>query len=132
MTARGSWNSNTGFVLAAIGGAVGLGNLWGFAYSASQGGGIAFLLLYLFFVRLVGAPVLTAELAIGRHTGSSPIRAIAATGGHGWSWLGVVFVLVGFGILSFYSVIMGWTGRMLLRAPVTLLKCCRFPPCDIE
>jgi NSS family neurotransmitter:Na+ symporter len=114
MTSRGEWKSNTGFILAAVGGAVGLGNLWGFAYSASQGGGAAFVLLYLLFVGIIGIPVLTAELVIGRHTGMSPIGAMAKVGGRGWSWLGVVFVLVGFGILSFYSVIMGWTGRMLV------------------
>ncbi|UCF66412.1 MAG: sodium-dependent transporter [Acidobacteriota bacterium] len=110
---RGTWKSNTGFILAAVGGAVGLGNLWGFSYSASQGGGAAFVVLYLFFVLSVGLPVLTAELVIGRHTGQSPIRAMGAIASR-WKWLGVVFVAVGFGILSFYSVIMGWTGRMLL------------------
>ena len=114
MTTRGNWGSNVGFILAAVGGAVGLGNLWGFAYSASQGGGAAFLLLYLFFVTAVGLPVLTAELVIGRATGQSPIRALGRTGGPAWRALGVFFIVAAFGILSFYSVIMGWTGRMLL------------------
>jgi NSS family neurotransmitter:Na+ symporter len=114
MANRGSWGSNAGFILAAVGGAVGLGNLWGFAYSASQGGGAAFLLLYLLFVVGLGIPVLTAELVIGRATGQSPIRALAATGGPAWRPLGILFVIAAFGILSFYSVIMGWTGRMLL------------------
>jgi NSS family neurotransmitter:Na+ symporter len=111
--ARGSWQSNTGFILAAVGGAVGLGNLWGFAYSASTGGGAAFVVLYFVFVLLVGLPVLTAELVIGRHTGKSAIEAMGTIGAR-WKLLGAVFVLVGFGILSFYSVIMGWTGRMLI------------------
>jgi NSS family neurotransmitter:Na+ symporter len=114
MATRGAWGSNVGFILAAVGGAVGLGNLWGFAYSASQGGGAAFVVLYLFFVLFVGLPVLTAELVIGRHTGRSPIAAMAAVGGERLKWVGVMFVLVGFGILSFYSVIMGWTGRLLV------------------
>jgi NSS family neurotransmitter:Na+ symporter len=110
---RGAWRSDLGFLLAAIGCAVGLGNLWGFAFSASRGGGAAFLVLYLFFVFFVGIPVLTAELVIGRRTGKSPVAAMAAVG-TGWRWLGAMFVFVGFGILTFYSVIMGWTGRMLV------------------
>ena len=61
MATRGAWGSNAGFVLAAVGSAVGLGNLWGFAYRASSGGGAAFLFLYLFFVAVVGLPVLTAD-----------------------------------------------------------------------
>jgi NSS family neurotransmitter:Na+ symporter len=114
MAQRGAWGSNAGFILAAVGGAVGLGNLWGFAYSASQGGGAAFVVLYFFFVLFVGLPVLTAELVIGRHTKRSPIAALGAVGGPRLKWVGVLFVLVGFGILSFYSVIMGWTGRLLI------------------
>jgi NSS family neurotransmitter:Na+ symporter len=114
MASRGAWKSNTGFILAAVGGAVGLGNLWGFAYSAYTGGGAAFVVLYFVFVALVGLPVLTAELVIGRHTGKSPIQAMEAVGGPRWKVLGIIFVLVGFGIFSFYSVIMGWTGRMLV------------------
>jgi NSS family neurotransmitter:Na+ symporter len=114
MATRGAWGSNAGFILAAVGGAVGLGNLWAFAYSASQGGGAAFVFLYLMFVLFVGMPVLTAELVIGRHTKRSPIAALAAIGGDRLKWVGLMFVLVGFGILSFYSVIMGWTGRLLI------------------
>lgn len=113
-TTRDSWNSRLGFLLAAVGSAVGLGNLWRFAYIASEGGGAAFLILYLILVFLIGVPLLTAELAIGRHTGQSPIRALTRVGGSGWSWLGVVFVFGGFAILSYYSVIMGWTGRVLV------------------
>ena len=114
MATRGAWGSNSGFILAAVGGAVGLGNLWAFAYSASQGGGAAFVVLYFVFVLFVGLPVLTAELVIGRQTKRSPIAALAAVGGERLKWVGLMFVLVGFGILSFYSVIMGWTGRLLL------------------
>lgn len=93
---------------------MGLGNLWRFAYTASQGGGAAFVALYLILVFVIGVPLLTAELVIGRHTGQSPIRALTMVGGRRWSWLGVVFVIAGFGILSYYSVIMGWTGRVLI------------------
>ena len=111
---RGAFNSNLGFVLAAIGSAVGLGNLWGFAYSASQGGGAAFLVLYLVFVAVLGLPILTVELAIGRHTRQSAIGAMREVGGRHFAWLGWMFFASGFVVLSFYSVIMGWTGRLLV------------------
>ena len=70
--AKEQWRSGLGFVLAAAGSAVGLGNLWGFAYRASQGGGGAFLLLYVVIVLLVCLPVLVAEMVLGRSTGQKP------------------------------------------------------------
>ena len=73
--AKEQWRSGLGFVLAAAGSAVGLGNLWGFAYRASQGGGGAFLLLYVVIVLLVCLPVLVAEMVLGRSTGQSPLLA---------------------------------------------------------
>lgn len=112
---RDSWQSSAGFLLAAVGSAVGLGNLWRFAYTASEGGGAAFVLVYLVLVLLIGIPVLTAELVIGRSTGLSPIRAMAEVAGRRWTWLGGLFVFAGFAILSFYSVIMGWTLRILIE-----------------
>lgn len=114
MAARESWKSSIGFVLAAAGSAIGLGNLWRFAYIASEGGGAAFVILYLIFVAIVGVPLLTAEFVIGRHSRQSCVRAVAQVAGPAWRWLGLLFVAVGFGILSYYSVIMGWTGRLLV------------------
>jgi NSS family neurotransmitter:Na+ symporter len=111
---RESWKSTLGFVLAAAGSAIGLGNLWRFAYIASQGGGAAFVVLYLGFVALVGVPLLVAEFVVGRSARASCVQAIRRVGGRPWAWLGYLFVFVGFGILSYYSVIMGWTGRVLL------------------
>ncbi len=111
---RESWRSTAGFLLAAVGAAVGLGNLWRFSYTASRGGGAAFVILYVGFVLVVGLPLLTAELAIGRHTRLSPIRALARIGSRRWAWVGWMFVLVGFFVLSSYSIIMGWTARLLL------------------
>ena len=73
--AKEQWRSGLGFVLAAAGSAVGLGNLWGFAYRASQGGGGAFLLLYVLIVLVVCLPVLVAEMVLGRSTGNSPLLA---------------------------------------------------------
>lgn len=112
--ARDSWKTSAGFVLALVGSAVGLGNLWRFAYTASTGGGAAFVLVYLLFVFGIGIPILTAELAIGRATGTSPIRALDRIGGPRWRRVGGMFVFAGFAVLSYYSVIMGWVGRVLV------------------
>ncbi|WP_320677166.1 sodium-dependent transporter [Prochlorococcus sp. MIT 1300] len=110
------WGSGLGFVLAAAGSAVGLGNLWGFAYRASQGGGGAFVLLYLVIVFLVCLPLLVAEMALGRSTRKSPLRAPAEIAGKSWGLLGWLFLVVSVGILSYYVVLMGYTGTTLLNA----------------
>jgi NSS family neurotransmitter:Na+ symporter len=110
------WGSSLGFVLAAAGSAVGLGNLWGFAYRASQGGGGAFVLLYLLIVAVVCLPVLVAEMVLGRSTGHAPLIAPVTAGGRGWRPLGWLFLAAAVGILSYYAVLMGWTGRSLLHA----------------
>ena len=110
------WGSGLGFVLAAAGSAVGLGNLWGFAYRASQGGGAAFVLLYVLIVLLVCLPVLVAEMVLGRSTGHSPLLAPMTAGGRRWQPLGWLFLAAAVGILSYYAVLMGWTGRSLLHA----------------
>ena len=68
MQEREQWRSGLGFALAAAGSAVGLGNLWGFAYRSSQGGGLAFLILYVLVVLVVCLPVLVAEMVLGRST----------------------------------------------------------------
>jgi NSS family neurotransmitter:Na+ symporter len=113
---RGSWGSNLGFILAAVGSAVGLGNMWRFSYVAAEGGGAAFVLLYLGFVALIGIPVMTSELVVGRLTQVSPVKAVKELGGPRWAPLGWLFVLCGFGILSYYSVIAGWTMRFAVDA----------------
>jgi NSS family neurotransmitter:Na+ symporter len=110
------WGSSLGFVLAAAGSAVGLGNLWGFAYRASQGGGAAFVLLYVLIVALVCLPVLVAEMVLGRSTGHSPLVAPITAGGRRWAPLGWLYIAASVGILSYYAVLMGWTGRSLLHA----------------
>lgn len=110
-TQRGSWGTRLGFILAAVGSAVGLGNMWRFSYVAAEGGGAAFVLLYLVFVALIGIPVMTSELIVGRMTQVSPLKAVTKLGGSGWAPLGWLFVFCGFGILSYYSVIAGWTIR---------------------
>jgi neurotransmitter:Na+ symporter, NSS family len=110
------WGSGLGFVLAAAGSAVGLGNLWGFAYRASQGGGAAFVLLYLLIVVVVCLPVLVAEMVLGRSTGHAPLLAPITAGGRRWRPLGWLFLAAAVGILSYYAVLMGWTGRSLIHA----------------
>ena len=110
------WGSSLWFVLAAAGSAVGLGNLWGFAYRASQGGGAAFVLLYVLIVAVVCLPVLVAEMVLGRSTGHAPLVAPITAGGRRWAPLGWLYIAASVGILSYYAVLMGWTWRSLLHA----------------
>ena len=116
MAVREHWRSGTGFVLAAAGSAVGLGNLWGFAYRASQGGGAAFVLLYLLIVLVVCLPVLVAEMVLGRSTGKSPFSAPVEVAGANWRPMGWLFVIAACGILAFYAVLMGWTAHTFLHS----------------
>jgi len=109
--AREQWSTSFGFVAAAVGSAVGLGNMWRFSYLTAEKGGAAFVALYLLFTAMVGLPVLLAELTVGRGAGKSPVLALAHFGGARWKPLGALFVATGFLILSYYSVIAGWTVR---------------------
>ncbi len=109
--AREVFGTRLGFILAAVGSAVGLGNMWRFPYAVAEGGGAAFVVLYILMTLLVGIPVMLAEFTVGRGARLSPIGALARAGGRGWKPLGYVFVLAGLLILSYYSVIAGWTVR---------------------
>lgn len=107
---RAHWGSRVGFVLAATGSAVGLGNVWKFPYIAGANGGGLFVLVYLAAVALVGVPILMAEILIGRTAQASPVGAFRRlSGGAGlwqsFGWLGVASAL---GILSYYGVVAGW------------------------
>lgn len=107
---RGSWSGKLGFILAAAGSAIGLGNIWRFPYMAGEGGGGAFVFIYLLCVLGIGVPVLFAELSIGRATQRNPVGAFKRLApGTLWPALGGLGVLTGFAILSFYAVIAGWT-----------------------
>jgi neurotransmitter:Na+ symporter, NSS family len=117
--ARELFGSKWGFVLAAVGSAVGLGNMWRFSYVAAEGGGAAFVLLYIVMVAVLGIPLMLSELVVGRRTHLSPVGALRELGGKGWALLGMLFVLVGFLILSYYSVIAGWTMRYALESAMT-------------
>ena len=107
---RGHWSGRAGFILAAAGSAIGLGNIWRFPYSTAEGGGGLFVLIYVVFVLVIGLPVLLTELAVGRETGRNPVGAFKKLVPNSW-WpaVGGLGVLTGFGILAFYSVIAGWT-----------------------
>jgi len=114
---RDTWGSKTAFILAAAGSAVGLGNIWGFPTQAGANGGAAFLVVYLIAVVAIGAPVMLAELVIGRHTLRNPVGAFKQLApGTSWWLIGAMGVVGGVVILSFYSVLAGWTLSYIVRA----------------
>ena len=113
---REGWGTRLGFILAAVGSAVGLGNMWRFAYVASDNGGAAFVFLYIIMVFAIGVPVMMAEFAVGRRAGLSPIGALRSVGGRRWVPLGYMYVAAGCLILAYYSVIAGWATRYTLEA----------------
>ncbi|MFQ5349628.1 MAG: sodium-dependent transporter [Thermoanaerobaculia bacterium] len=113
---RERFGTRLGFVLAAAGSAVGLGNMWRFPYQAAEGGGAAFVVLYVCLTFLIGVPVMAGEFALGRRTGSSPARALRAVGGSWWTPLGLLFVMTPLLILAYFSVVSGWTLRYALDA----------------
>ncbi|WP_084779324.1 sodium-dependent transporter [Natrinema sp. J7-2] len=114
MAQRESWATRTGFILAAVGSAVGLGNIWRFPYQVGEQGGAAFLFIYLLLVVMVGFPVILAEFVVGRNTERNPVGALKQIGRGAWTKIGWVFVTAGFVILSYYSVVAGWTVRYVL------------------
>ncbi len=110
-----------GFMLAAAGSAVGLGNIWKFPYMAGEMGGSAFVLTYLIFMFVIGLPILVMEWLIGRRGQKNPIHTmedVAASEGRSrsWRWVGIIGVLGSFLILSFYSVIGGWATDYIFLA----------------
>ena len=114
---RGQWSGNVGFVLAAAGSAIGLGNIWRFPYSAGEGGGGIFVVIYLAFVLIIGLPVMLTELSIGRHTQRNPVGAYRQLVPRSlWPYLGGIGVITGFAILAFYAVVAGWTLGYLYMA----------------
>ncbi|MDE0830507.1 MAG: hypothetical protein OSB03_15025, partial [Vicinamibacterales bacterium] len=107
---RGTWSSRAGFILAASGSAVGLGNIWGFPTQVGQGGGAVFVLIYLACVVLICLPIMVAELVLGRRAQLDPVGAFSMLRpGSSWWLVGALGVLAGAGILSSYSVIAGWS-----------------------
>lgn len=108
-TSRGTWNSKLGFILAAAGSAVGLGNIWAFPTKVATEGGAAYLLIYLLCTFAIGFPVMAAEITIGRRAGKNPVGAFKAISTNKFFPLvGIWGVICGVMILSFYTVIAGW------------------------
>ena len=117
---HGQWSSRWAFILAATGSAVGLGNIWRFPYLTGENGGGVFVMVYLFCVLLVGLPILIAEVMLGRRGRQSPINTMKALArdenkSQVWQIVGWMGMLTGFLILSFYSVIAGWTLAYIIR-----------------
>ncbi|WP_049891693.1 sodium-dependent transporter [Natronococcus amylolyticus] len=115
MVQRETWATRTGFILAAVGSAVGLGNIWRFPFVTGEGGGAAFLFVYLLFIALVGFPAILAEFVVGRKTKRNPVGALKEYGGGIWTYVGGIFIVTGFVILSYYSVVAGWFIRYTLE-----------------
>lgn len=113
---RSQWSSRLGFILSAAGSAIGLGAIWKFPYVASQNGGGAFLLMFIGFAFTLGLVLMMAEMAVGRASGSSPVGAYRILGGRYWPLVGYMGVLAGFLILSFYSVVGGWTVAYIVKS----------------
>ncbi|MEQ8807130.1 MAG: sodium-dependent transporter, partial [Rhodospirillales bacterium] len=116
MASRDHFATRLGFVLAAAGSAVGLGNIWKFPFMTGQNGGGAFLLLYIAFVLTIGLSVMLAEFAIGRAGQRNPVGSFRALKGGAWPAVGGLGVVAGFVILSFYSVVGGWTLAYALKS----------------
>ena len=122
MQARGNWSSKFGFVMAAAGSAIGLGNIWKFPYVAGKNGGGSFLLIYLAIVATIGFSILMAELVIGRATQRNPVGALKRLqGGKWWPLIGYAGIATAFVILSYYIVVAGWTLAYIGKSATGLL-----------
>ena len=106
-----SFASKVGAILAVAGSAVGLGNVWRFPTEAGEHGGAAFILIYVLFMLLLGVPVMVTEFVIGRHGHKDVTHSFLSMSGgrRGWKWMGLLPVVAGFLVLSYYSVVAGWT-----------------------
>lgn len=120
-TGHGTWSSRFAYILAATGSAVGLGNIWKFPYITGENGGGAFVLVYLVCVLLIGIPIMMAETMLGRRSQRNPIEAMEiltkeADADSNWHYLGWMGVITGLLILSYYSVIAGWSTAYVIKA----------------
>jgi NSS family neurotransmitter:Na+ symporter len=116
--AREQWGSRWGFILAAAGSAIGLGNVWRFPYLVGQNGGAAFVIIYLVRTALIGLPVMMAEFAIGRAAQKAPVDAFSGVKANpAWNVIGWMATIAGgFVTLSFYNVVGGWTIKYMLES----------------
>lgn len=111
---RAQWGSKLGFILAAAGSAVGLGNIWKFPGKAYEGGGGSFILIYIAIVLLIGLPVMLAELSLGRASKKNAVGTYEQLGGKKFKWMGYVSVITTFIITSYYAHVGGWVTRYIV------------------
>lgn len=119
---REQWGSRIGFLLAAAGSAVGLGNIWRFPYITGKNGGAAFLLIYLAIVFSIGASVMLAELVLGRASKRNSVGTFRVLKGGAWPIVGWIGLIVAFLILSYYAVIGGWTMAYIVKSFTGLMS----------
>ena len=119
---REVWNSKIGFLLAATGSAMGLGNVWRFPYITGANGGAAFVLIYFIIVFSIGVPVMLAEFAVGRSSKLNAVGAFKKLKGGKWPVVGWIGIIAGFIILSYYSVIAGWTIKYFISSFTGLIS----------
>ncbi|WP_413570639.1 sodium-dependent transporter [Bdellovibrio sp. HCB117] len=125
MMKRGSWRTRFGFYLLAIGSACGLGNLWRFPYVVGENGGGAFILMYVFLSLAIGAPMLIAELMMGKNSRRSVIVAtqqLSQKAGKGFRWAGRLAVILSIVVLSYYAVISGWVLHFMTQFMISLFS----------
>lgn len=118
---REQWGSRLGFILAAAGSAVGLGNIWRFPYITGKYGGAAFVLFYLLVVIVIGMSLMLAEFAIGRSARQDAVGSMKKLGGGAWTIVGWMGFFCGFVILSYYAVIAGWTLAYMVKSLTGLM-----------
>ena len=111
MSERETWATRLGFILAAVGSAVGLGNIWRFPFQTADNGGAAFLVVYLASMLIIGIPAILAEFVVGRRANTDAIGAFRSLGKSNWRFVGAIGILASFWTLSYYSVIGGWVAR---------------------
>ncbi|MEG1641777.1 MAG: sodium-dependent transporter [Synergistaceae bacterium] len=119
---RDQWGSSFGFIMAAAGSAVGLGNIWRFPYITGKYGGAAFVLIYLLVVAIIGCSVMLAEFAIGRNAKLDTVGSFLKLGGKKWAIVGWMGFFCGFVILSYYAVIAGWTFAYMFKSLGSLMQ----------
>ncbi|HPW40053.1 MAG TPA: sodium-dependent transporter, partial [Bacillota bacterium] len=117
---RENWGSRFGFLMAAAGSAVGLGNIWRFPYLTGMNGGGAFIFIYLGCVALIGLSIMTAEFAVGRRSGLAAVGAYKKVSDK-WTFAGALGVLSGFFIMGFYPVVGGWAMAYIAKSFTGLL-----------
>jgi NSS family neurotransmitter:Na+ symporter len=118
---RETWGSRFGFIMAAAGSAVGLGNIWRFPYLTGENGGSAFIIIYLGCVALIGLCIMTAEFAVGRRSGLAAVGAYKSVSDR-WTFAGALGVLSGFFIMGFYPVVGGWSLAYIAKSFTGLLS----------